>query len=111
MKARRKIPDGHRDTSPRSSPSKRTTLIFVFAEMDDKVIFRRSRSRRRRLPKDSSVTTLPRLMLEQPRPAHRQVLSDARRRKSGHRSADDEHDADENHERTHHQDAGHFWNH
>ena len=55
MKARRKMPDGHLETSSRSSPSNNATLIFVLAEIDDRAMCRRSRSRRRRLPKRSSV--------------------------------------------------------
>src|SRR5258705_2868402 len=49
------MPRGQRDTSSRSSASKRATLIFVLAEIDDSVIFRRSRSRRSRVPKGSAV--------------------------------------------------------
>src|SRR5712691_4658477 len=72
MNARRKMPDGQRDTSSRSSASKSATLIFVLAEMDERAIRRRSRSRRKRLPKVSSIIGAPRLMFEQP-PADRQV--------------------------------------
>jgi hypothetical protein len=48
MNDRRKIPDGHRDTSPRSRAAKREALIFVLAEMDERGICLRSRSLRRR---------------------------------------------------------------
>src|SRR4051812_46719315 len=52
----RKMPEGQRDTSPRSSPSNRVTLILVFAEIEDNGICRRSRSRRSRTHSDSSGT-------------------------------------------------------
>src|SRR6516225_8906272 len=48
INARRKMPDGHRETSPRSSDWKREALIFVLAEMDDREICLRSRSFLRR---------------------------------------------------------------
>src|SRR6185437_11143980 len=59
MKARRKMPDGQRETSSLSSAARKATLILVFAEIDDRAIWRRSRSRRKRRPKDSSVTVRP----------------------------------------------------
>ena len=58
MNARRKIPVGQRDRSSRSRASKKLALIFVLAEMDDRAICRRSRSRRRRPPNVSSFTTI-----------------------------------------------------
>ena len=54
MNDRRKMPDGHRETSPRSSASKSEALIFVLAEMDDSGICLRSRSFRRRAHKGIS---------------------------------------------------------
>jgi hypothetical protein len=47
----RKIPDGHRDASSRSRSSNSETEIFVFSAIDERAIFLRSRSRRRRRPK------------------------------------------------------------
>jgi len=49
--ARRKIPVGQRDTSSRSSASRRERLILVFSAIEVSEIWRRSRSRRRRGPK------------------------------------------------------------
>src|SRR3954469_25483641 len=47
------MPDGQRETSPRSSASNSPALIFVLAEIEDSAICRRSRSRRRRTHSDS----------------------------------------------------------
>ena len=46
MNERRKIPEGQRETSPRSSASNSDALIFVLAEIDSSAIRLRSRSRR-----------------------------------------------------------------
>ena len=52
MNDRRKMPDGQRETSPRSSASNSDALILVLAEIEDSAICRRSRSRRRRAHND-----------------------------------------------------------
>lgn len=48
MNDRRKMPEGHRETSPRSSDWKRDELIFVLAEIEERGICLRSRSLFRR---------------------------------------------------------------
>jgi hypothetical protein len=50
-------------------------------------------------------------MLEQPRLAHAEVLSNTRRRKPGQGSANDEHRKDENNEATGHDDVRHWGRH
>ena len=54
MNDRRKMPDGQRETSPRSSASNSDALILVLAEIDSSAICRRSRSRRRRTHQDGA---------------------------------------------------------
>src|ERR1043165_6981641 len=54
MNERRKMPDGQRETSPRSSASKSEALILVFSEIDFSRIWRRWRSFFRRTHSDVS---------------------------------------------------------
>src|ERR1700691_978978 len=59
MNDRRKIPDGHREKSSRSSPSSSCTPILVLAATDAREISRRSRSARSLRPGLSVTLTVP----------------------------------------------------
>src|SRR5260221_9743407 len=70
MNERRKMPEGHRDTSSRSSPSNSDALILVFAAIEAIAMRRRSRSRRSRSPKLPSVGNVVDTMFHEPLVAH-----------------------------------------